>query len=399
MQVIRTLKLKFHNLNAVKAQLFAETTTACTELANELLKLPIKERKKLTTAQVITSLKLALSNQVIRQVKGKAGKRTKEFKLLPPEINYQHWRLFKKGDTYSVSFPTIQGVKRVPIEIKSNHWQSLLDRLLHRDKTISKGTLKLYQKKGEWYALVSLTEEVPEVNSSNRIGIDRGQNQLATAVPKQGFGLLFSGKEVKHRRRYFQQRRQQLQKAKKYRAIKKLEQKEQRWMRAVNHTVSRRIVNFADWLDADLVLEDLSGCRQTMKQRRKQRSDNGQSRHAWAYYDLQCKLEYKQAMNGRLVHYRPPHYTSKTSSVNGVIGKRDGNWFKCTSGAVLQADFNSGKNLAIWDNRVCPIDSRKATDVMPVANLLDGVIGSPPNLMKAVQGRVEYVQLSLFDCT
>ena len=415
MQVTRTLKLKFHNLNAVKAQLFAETTTACTELANELLKLPIKERKKLTTASVITSLKSALSNQVIRQVKGKAGKRTKEFKLLPPEINYQNWRLFKKGNIYSVSFPTLQGVKRVPVEIKSNHWQSLLYRLLDRDKTISKGTLKLYQKKrtahagvspacgrskeGKWYALVSLTEEVPLVNSNNRVGVDRGQNQLATAVPKQGFGLLFSGKQIKHRRRYFQQRRQQLQKAKKYRAIHKLEQKEQRWMRAVNHTVSRRIVNFADWLDADLVLEDLSGCRQTMKQSKKQRSDNSQSRHAWAYYDLQTKLEYKQAINGRKVHYRPPHYTSLTSSVNGVMGKREGNWFKCTSRAILQADFNSGRNLAIWDNRVCSIDSRKATDVMPVANLLDGVIGSPLNSMNIINGRATAVQLSLFDCT
>jgi hypothetical protein len=75
---------------------------------------------------------------------------------------------------------------------------------------------------------------------------------------------LFSGKEIKHRRRYFQQRRQQLQKAKKYRALKKLEQKESRWLRAVNHAVSRRIVDFADWLDADLLLEDLSGCRQTI---------------------------------------------------------------------------------------------------------------------------------------
>ena len=214
---------------------------------------------------MVTPLKSALANQVIRQVKGKASHKTREFKLLPPEINCQNWRLFKQGDTYSVSFPTLQGIKRVPIEIKSNHWQSLLDRLLDTDESISQGTLKLYQKKGKWYALVSLSEEVPEENSTNRVGVDRGQNQLATAVPKQGFGLLFSGKEVKHRRRCFQERRRQLQKAKKYRAIKKLEQKEQRWMRAVNHSVSCRIVNFANWLDADLVLEDLSGCRQTMK--------------------------------------------------------------------------------------------------------------------------------------
>lgn len=389
MIVTLTLKLKFHSLNVVKAQMFAETTTAYTELANELIKLPIKERKKLTTAKVVTSLKSALANQVIRQVKGQAGKKVKQFKLLPPEVNYQNWRLFKQGNTYSVSFPTIQGVKRVPIEIKSNHWQSLLDRLLDGDETISKGTLKLYQKKGKWYALVSLSEEVPEAISTNRIGVDRGQNQLATAVPKKGFGLLFSGKEVKHRRRRFQQRRYQLQKAKKYRAIKKLNQKETRWMRAVNHTVSRRIVNFADRRNADLVLEDLSGCRQTMKQSKKSRADNAQSRHAWAYYDLQTKLEYKQAMNGRQTHYRPAHYTSKTSSVNGELGKRNGNWFKCTSGAILQADFNSGRNLAIWDYRACQIDSRKAISVIDTVNISDGVIGSPPNLMNAVQGRVE----------
>ena len=397
MQVTRTLKLKFHALNAVKAQLFAETTDACTELGNQLIKLPVKERKKLTTAQVVTPLKSALANQVIRQVKGKAGNKVKEYKLLPPEVNYQNWRLFKHGDTYSVSFPTLQGVKRVPIEIKSNYWQSLLNKLLSGDETISKGTLKLYQKKRKWYAIVSLIEEVPENQTATRLGVDRGQNQLATAVPKQGFGLLFSGKEVKHRRRRFQQRRYQLQKAKKYRAIKKLKQKESCWMRAVNHTVSRRIVNFADWQNADLMLEDLSGCRQTMKQSRKQRADNSQSHHAWAYYDLQTKLEYKQAMNGRQVFYRPPHYSSKTSSINGLIGKRDGNWFKCKSGAVLQADFNSGRNLAIWDNRVCSLDSRKVADIMPVVNSKNGVIGSPPNSMNTINGRAK--QLCLFDST
>ena len=397
MEVTRTLKLKFYRLNAVKEQLFDETTDVCTELANQLVKLSVKERKKLTTAKVVTPLKSALANQVIRQVKGKAGSKTKEYKLLPPEINCQNWRLFKQGDTYSVSFPTLQGVKRVPIEIKSNHWQSLLDRLLAGDKTVSKGTLKLYQKKGKWYALVSLSEEVPEAQTITRIGVDRGQNQLAAAVPRQGFGLLFSGKEVKHRRRRFQQRRHQLQKAKKYRAVKKLKQKESRWMRAVNHTVSRRIVNFADGQNADLMLEDLSGCRQTMKQSRKQRADSSQSRHAWAYYDLQSKLEYKQAMNGRQVFYRPPHYTSKTSSVNGELGKRDGNWFKCTSGAILQADFNSGRNLAIWDYRYCSLDSREVADVMSVVNLKNGVIDSPPNSMNIINGRAE--QLSLFDST
>ena len=397
MQVTTTLKLKFHALNAVKAAMFAETTTACTELGNELLKLPIKERKKLTTAKVVTPLKSALANQVIRLAQGKAGKKTKKFKLLPPEVNCQNWRLFKVGDIYSVSFPTLHGIKRIPVAVKSRHWQPILDRLLVKDESLTKGTLKLCQFKGRWFCLISVTEEVPEVTGNNRIGLDRGQNQIAVAAPKKGFGLFFSGKQVKHRRRKFQQRRKQLSIAGKYRAVKKLEQKEQRWMRAVNHTVSRRIVDFADWQDADLILEDLSGCRQTMKQRKKSRSDNAQSRHAWAYYDLGAKLEYKMAKLGRQVHYRPPHYSSKTSSVNGVIGKRNGHWFECTSGKKINSDLNAARNLAIWDYRSCPVDFQQPVSAMDTGNLLDGVIGNPLSSMKIINGRAE--QLSLFDST
>ena len=97
------------------------------------------------------------------------------------------------------------------------------------------------------------------------------------------------------------------------------------------------------------------------------------------------------------------------------MGKRDGNWFSCTSGTILQADFNSGRNLAIWDYRFCPVDfderscarstrkgtreDKKSVPVIDTGNLQDGVIGSPPNLVNAIQRRVEYIQLSLFDCT
>ena len=54
----------------------------------------------------------------------------------------------------------------------------------------------------------------------------------------------------------------------------------------------------------DAVGEIFRQQHQTMKQRQKSRADNGESRHAWAYYDLQMKLEYKQAINGRQVYFR-----------------------------------------------------------------------------------------------
>ncbi|MEM7591462.1 MAG: zinc ribbon domain-containing protein, partial [Cyanobacteria bacterium P01_A01_bin.83] len=91
------------------------------------------------------------------------------------------------------------------------------------------------------------------------------------------------------------------------------------------------------------------------------------------------KLEYKMAKVGRQVHYRPPHYSSKTSSVNGVIGKRNGHWFQCTSGAKINSDFNAAKNLALWDYRSCPVDFQKPQR------------GSPQSLAKQDDGRTQSV--------
>ena len=97
------------------------------------------------------------------------------------------------------------------------------------------------------------------------------------------------------------------------------------------------------------------------------------------------------------MHIRPPHYTSKTSCLNGVIGKRNGHWFKCTSGKTLNSDFNAARNLAIWDYRSCPVDFQKSVSVIDTDNLLNGVIGNPLNSMKIINGRAE--QLCLFDST
>ncbi|MBE9078052.1 transposase [Romeria aff. gracilis LEGE 07310] len=389
-KVTTTLKLKFLDLNQAKADMFADTVAASTQLANELLKMPFAERKKLTTAQVVTPLKSALSNQVIRILKGKAGKRVKTFRVFWPEVNKQNWKVVKVGQTYSVSFPTVQGVKRVPISVQG-HFAEQLDAII--DGVALKGTLKLMRLRGSWYAVLSITWDVPEVESAARIGVDRGQNNLAVAATIDGPCLFFSGAEVAHRRRQFQQLRQQLQKARKYRAVKRLERKESRWMRAVNHTISRRIVRFADGVGADVYLEDLSKIRQTSKQRQKNRSDAGTSRHTWAYYDLEQKLGYKMALKGRQVHKRPAAYTSKTDHRTGRLdGKRNRHLFTGADGYQCNADWNAAVNIAQWDGFSCPLILKEAASVMGVVASADGVFDSPLNSMNPTQDE----QLSLF---
>ncbi|MFB2983801.1 hypothetical protein [Microseira sp. BLCC-F43] len=108
-QVTITLKLKFSALNLAKAVMFNEMTEENTRLANWLLTIPLPERRKLTTAKIETSLMSALANQTIRYTTSGTGKKVKQYKSLPPEINKQNWSIHKVGETYSLSFPTIKG--------------------------------------------------------------------------------------------------------------------------------------------------------------------------------------------------------------------------------------------------------------------------------------------------
>lgn len=355
-KVATTLKLKFHDLNKVKANLFAQTTAECTSLANELLSVPLSERRKLTTARVITSLSSALANQVIRNTTSKTAKKTKRYQKMLPEVNKQNWSVAKNGETYSVSFPTLKGVKRVPLEVTSPHHANLLDRLIGGDALVTKGSLKIAKLGGQWFALCSITQDVPEVISAKRVGCDRGQNNIAVIATPEGHSRFFKGGEVKHRRRQFQKLRTELQRAGKKRAVKKLNNKEARWMREVNHAISKAIVRFADSHDADVVMEDLSGCRGTMKQSKKQRSDAGNNRHRWAFYDLQQKTAYKMELLGRQLILRPAPYTSKSDNRNGILGKRDGHTFTGFDGYQVNADINAAMNIAKWDGFACPLE-------------------------------------------
>jgi putative transposase len=377
MQVTRTIKLKFLGLNQCKQKMFAEMQIENTSIANELLKVPYVERRKYTTAMVASSLGSALVNQIIRHTISKTGRKVNHFKVLPVEVNKQNWKLLKKGETYSLSFPTVKGEKRVPISIASPHWQPVLDGLL--EGSVKGGSFKLILHKGEWYAYLSVTEDVPEVQSETRLGCDRGQNNLAVIATKQGFAKFYSGQQVKHIRRRKQKLRTSLQEAGKINALRKSKKRETRWMTAINHTISKRIVDVAAYLKADVVIEDLSGCRSTMKQRKKTKSDAGKNRDYWAYYQLEQFLSYKLARKGLRLIIRPAPYTSKTSSYNGLVGRRNGHWFVDPLGNRCNSDWNASRNLAQWDGFSCSLDLQKLFPVIGLGDRENAVFDNPLN--------------------
>ena len=281
-----TLKLPFYRLNQVKAVEFDRLTTVNTAVANELLQIELQERKKLTSAAFrhieIGSMWI---NQTIRNTN--ANTSVKSFKRMWLEVNNQGFEVAKSGDLYTVSFSLYRGRKgRIPLSIHQASHTDVLDKAISGEAKI--GSLKLCKsKKGIWYALISVSMEVPDPEPvKGWIGVDRGQNNIAVASVPKGFGKFWKGGRVKGSRRQFQRTRQKLQQVKQLKEVKRLEQRERRIMTHINHVISKELVQFAQYFGMGLRFEDLSGCRQTMKQKKKTKSDAANNRDHWAFYQL-----------------------------------------------------------------------------------------------------------------
>lgn len=372
-----TLKLPFYRLNQSKATEFERLTAVNTSVANGLLQVEKEERKKLTSAAFrhieIGSMWI---NQTIRNTNAKT--KAKHFKQMWLEVNNQGYEVLKSGVLYTLSFSLYRGRKgRIPLEVHSASHSEILDKLVIRQAKL--GSLKLCKsKKGIWYALISVSMEVPDAgNVADWIGVDRGQNNIAVAALPQGFGKFWKGGRVKGLRRQFQRTRKKLACAKQLKEVKRLEQRERRIMTHINHVISKQLVKFASDYGMGLRFEDLSGCRKTLKQKKKTKSDAAQNRDAWAFHQLELFTRYKAIRAGIPVESVPAPYTSKSDHRNGVLGVRNGDWFKGFDGYRCNADWNASQNIGQWLGFSCPLDLQKAVSVMVIVDIEGEVNGSP----------------------
>ena len=359
-----TLKLPFYRLNQAKAFEFRRLTAVNTAVANDLLQVEIKERKKLTSAAFrhveIGSMWI---NQTIRNTN--ALTKVKHFKQMWLEVNNQGFEISKLGNLYTVSFSLYRGRKgQIPLSIHQASHTNVLDKVIQGSAKL--GSLKLCKsKKGIWYALISVSMEVPDTGEvKGWIGVDRGQNNIAVAALPKGFGKFWKGGQVKALRRQFQRARRQLQQAKQLKEVKRLEQRERRIMTHINHVISKELVQFALDFGMGLRFEDLSGCRKTMKQKRKTKSDAANNRDTWAFYQLEMMARYKAILAGVPIESVPAPYTSKSDHRNGVLGVRNGDWFRGYDGYRCNADWNASQNIGQWVGFSCPLDLQKAVAVM-----------------------------------
>jgi len=127
------------------------------------------------------------------------------------------------------------------------------------------------------------------------------------------------------------------------RLLKKISGKENRFVRNVNHCISKKIVNTNNTVFA---LENLKNIRNNTKTYNKKLN---RMIGNWSFAQLQSFIQYKSERQGKSVIHIKPDYTSQQCSKCGCIEKtnRAGNIFKCVEcGFQLDADLNASRNIA-----------------------------------------------------
>ncbi len=153
-----------------------------------------------------------------------------------------------------------------------------------------RGTLRITNKFGKWIAQIAFEVQESETFGTATIGVDLGLKCPAVAVTDTGKTRFFgNGRQNKYKKRKFRSTRRKLGKLKKLSAIKKINNKEQRWMKDQDHKISKGIVNFALQNNVSVIrMEKLTNIRSTARTSRK----NEKNLHTWPFYRLAKFIEY-----------------------------------------------------------------------------------------------------------
>ena len=301
---------------------------------------------KYTSRSVIADLPSALKNQAIQDAKSIFKKYTKKPPDKQKEIKVP---VLKKpvaiwnNQNYAIkfgyiSFPVWINDKSTRIMVKAvitDYQNNLLSNKL--------GTLRITCKSGKYIAQIAVNVEEKQSIDGQIMGIDLGLKIPAVAVTQDSkTKFCGNGRQNKYIKRKHRATRKKLGKLKKQKAINKLDNKEQRWMKDQDHKVSRQLVNFAKDNNISVIrLEQLSGIRQTARTSRK----NEKNLHSWSFYRLAQYIEYKAILEGIKVEYVNPKYTSQTCPVCGERNHANDRKYQCKCGFKIHRDRLSAINI------------------------------------------------------
>lgn len=318
---------------------------------------------KYTTADVNASLPSALTNQCIRDAKSIVNKYNKDCRkasaknkklarqrsnitikepivpVLKRPCCYVNNQNFKIRDN-CIEFPVLINGKSKRISIRT----SMTDKQKQIFANTKFGTMRIVYKDNKIVAqIVYEVAEPGYTDDGNVMGVDLDIKCPAVSYISDGSVKFYgNGHKNKYMRRHYKYLRKKLGKAKKTDAIKRINNKEQRIMKDIDHKLSREIVNTATAHGVSVIkMEQLANIRSTTRTSRK----NNHSLHTWSFYRLAQFIEYKAKLAGIKVEYVNPAYTSQKCPVCGNVHHANDRKYICKCGFHTHRDILGAMNI------------------------------------------------------
>lgn len=318
---------------------------------------------KTTSADVSANLPSALKNQCIRDAKSIVKKhykqcyaavaknrslakrgsaiRVKASRLpvlhkLCCYVNNQNYRVRDNR----IDFPVMVNgkSKRISVPVK------LTDRQKSLFSNAKLGTMRIVVKNRVLVAQIVYEAVEPELKpDGNIMGVDLGIKCPTVSYCSDGSIKFYgNGRRNRYMRRHYAYLRRKLQASKKMKAVMRINDKEQRIMRDIDHKLSHDIIKTAIAHNVKIIkLEQLQNIRSTTRRSRK----NNHSLHTWSFYRLAKFIEYKARLSGITVEYVNPAYTSQRCPVCGSIHHADDRNYTCECGFHIHRDILGAMNI------------------------------------------------------
>ena len=251
-------------------------------------------------------------------------------------VNNQNFKI--KGN--HIEFPVLINGKSKRISIHTSVTDE--QKLIFANAKL--GTMRIVYKGNKIVAQIIYEIAEPEyTDDGNIMGVDLGIKCPAVSYTSDGSVKFYgNGRKNKYMRRHYKYLRKKLGKAKKPDAIKRINNKEQRIMKDIDHKISHDIIATAVAHNVKIIkLEQLQNIRSTTRTSRK----NNPSLHTWSFYRLAQFIGYKAKLAGIKVEYANPAYTSQRCPVCGSIHHADDRNYTCACGFHIHRDLLGAMNI------------------------------------------------------
>jgi transposase, IS605 OrfB family, central region len=318
---------------------------------------------KYTTADVNANLPSAITNQCIRDAKSIINKYNKAVR----QVSAKNKKLAKQKSTITVKEPTVPVLRKPCCYINNQNFKikedyiefpvliggkskriAIRTSMTERQKYVladSKlGTMRIVYKGNKIVAQIVYEVFEPKYSDNgNVMGVDLGIKCPAVSYISDGSVKFYgNGRKNKYIRRHYKYLRRKLQKAKYPEAVKRINDKEQRIMKDIDHKLSHDIIKVATAHNVKIIkLERLANIRSTTRTSRK----NNHSLHTWSFYRLAQYIEYKAKLAGIKVEYVNPAYTSQTCPICGHVHHANDRNYSCKCGFHIHRDLLGAMNI------------------------------------------------------